>query len=388
MATAGSEQARQLEKVKKTFAEVYREAGKAQSEGQYHISEAFESEIDKVLNNEMDKSSQVKARDFTPEILVNNGVRDLPMLITQNHVKSTIYTESEAKALGLPTGKNINYHGLGKELLVQSIDNMDDPSEIYKKDDDHYLIVTEMKNSAGETVIIPVKIDGKGTYNDVYIDENQIQSAYGKKNLQSYLDRNNFELIYKKSTALNEGVRYSNIGDALSNITVAQDGEKVNGQFSLSDSDGKELTKDQQEYFKDSKMRDENGNLKVMYHGSENAGFHVFDSEKGDRFLAVTSFSLLRAGEIADQRHQRAYKNCRKCHGHPQAAPLRQFTGHEEETQRQQGTDDRHNGGDHLQGNHAQSGKQKKQNKYSHICRNEQGDLTFQFTVTVSLCHG
>lgn len=52
--------------------------------------------------------------------------------------------------------------------------------------------------------------------------------------------------------------------------------------YSLSDSDGRELTKGQQEYFKDSKVRDENGSLKVMYHGTTNAGFTVFNSEHSD----------------------------------------------------------------------------------------------------------
>ena len=51
-----------------------------------------------------------------------------------------------------------------------------------------------------------------------------------------------------------------------------------NAKYSLSDSDGKELTKEQQEYFKDSKVRDENGNLKVMYHGTSNGGHTVFDT--------------------------------------------------------------------------------------------------------------
>lgn len=52
-------------------------------------------------------------------------------------------------------------------------------------------------------------------------------------------------------------------------------------KYSIS-SEGKELTKEQQEFFKDSKMRDENGNLKVMYHGSQDAGFHVFDPKMSD----------------------------------------------------------------------------------------------------------
>ena len=47
-------------------------------------------------------------------------------------------------------------------------------------------------------------------------------------------------------------------------------------RFSLKDSEGNTLTKEQQEFFKDSKVRDENGNLLVVYHGSP-AKFTVFD---------------------------------------------------------------------------------------------------------------
>lgn len=60
------------------------------------------------------------------------------------------------------------------------------------------------------------------------------------------------------------------------------EGKAKGTKYSLSDSDGKKLTKQQQEYFKDSKMRDEQGNLKVMYHGSQDAGFHVFDGKFSD----------------------------------------------------------------------------------------------------------
>ncbi len=46
------------------------------------------------------------------------------------------------------------------------------------------------------------------------------------------------------------------------------------------DSEGHELSQGQQDYFKDSKIRDENGRLKVMYHGTSEYGFTVFDKKK------------------------------------------------------------------------------------------------------------
>lgn len=77
-------------------------------------------------------------------------------------------------------------------------------------------------------------------------------------------------------------------------------------KYSLSDSDGKTLTKEQQEYFKDSKVRDENGNLKVMYHGTPNGDFTVFrdgtyfteNKEYADRYQSPSASSIS-SGKVA-----------------------------------------------------------------------------------------
>lgn len=274
----------------------------------YHISENFSDEIDKTLNNTLSANTQVKARDFTPKILVNNGVKDLPMLITQKHIKSVVYTLEEAKKLGLST-KNINYHGLGKELLLKAIDNLDTPQAIYKTSNNNYFVVTEFKDNDNREIIVPIHIDGKGNYNDVYIDENQIKSVYGKNNLERYIKNNKFEQIYKKEDLdFNEGVQYSNIASSSTNI-IPQSNENINqnedsnqSSFSMQeDNKGRKLTKEQQEFFKDSKVVDEKGNLKTVYHGTERkfntfnydnlgkntsslgAGFYFTDQEKTAR---------------------------------------------------------------------------------------------------------
>ena len=54
---------------------------------------------------------------------------------------------------------------------------------------------------------------------------------------------------------------------------------KSKTSYSLKDSEGNTLTEAQQEYFKDSKVRDENGNLLVMYQGARE-DFTVFDRKK------------------------------------------------------------------------------------------------------------
>lgn len=53
-------------------------------------------------------------------------------------------------------------------------------------------------------------------------------------------------------------------------------------QFSLTDNKGRTLSKEQQNFFKDSKVRDENGNLLTMYHGTPNGNFTIF---KGSNYF-------------------------------------------------------------------------------------------------------
>lgn len=209
------------------------------SKTKYHISENFSAEIDKALNNKLPSNTQVKARDYTPKILVNNGVQDLPMLITQKHIKSTVYTLQQAKSLKLPV-KNINYHGLGKELLIKAIDNLDNPQAIYKTNDNNYLIVTEFKDRNNKEIIVPIQINAQGRYNSVFIDENQIKSVYGRNNLKNYIENNNFTEIYKKNKELdfNEGIQYSNVANSSKNsISSAKLDVNTNTKYSIPESE-------------------------------------------------------------------------------------------------------------------------------------------------------
>ena len=61
-------------------------------------------------------------------------------------------------------------------------------------------------------------------------------------------------------------------------------------RYSERDSEGNSLSAEQEEYFKDSKVRDANGNLKVMFQGTQNGGFTVFDRENAtDGFFFTDS---------------------------------------------------------------------------------------------------
>lgn len=95
-----------------------------------------------------------------------------------------------------------------------------------------------------------------------------------------------YEGIDTRGTTL-DNTEYGSVIYDLKGEDFAKKKEIGTAKYSLSDSDGKHLTKEQSEYFKDSKMRDENGNLKVMYHGSQDAGFHVFDPAHSDDEISL-----------------------------------------------------------------------------------------------------
>ncbi len=100
------------------------------------------------------------------------------------------------------------------------------------------------------------------------------------------------DVITKKETELISGVSLNTTeaNETENNLfmtSILQKALSVNSydmqnkpKFSLKeDSEGNKLSEQQQEYFKNSKIRDENGNLQVVYHGTE-SDFTVFDSSK------------------------------------------------------------------------------------------------------------
>ena len=57
--------------------------------------------------------------------------------------------------------------------------------------------------------------------------------------------------------------------------------------FSRRNSNGRELTEAQLEYFKDSHVRDADGNLLVVYHGTENGGYTIFNPKRSDDRISL-----------------------------------------------------------------------------------------------------
>ena len=149
------------------------------------------------------------------------------------------------------------------------------------------MIITEIEDKNGDNVLVALHLDRY----QKRLRINRIASVYGKHNITGYIKNQIKEgnMVFpdndtqKKSIdwATNRGLQLpklvqSNI--ATPNVNISEADKKSNKKFSLSvDSEGRLLTKEQQEYFKDSKVIDSKGALKVIHHVTNSYGFDVFD---------------------------------------------------------------------------------------------------------------
>ena len=260
VATAGSKEARQLEKVKHEFEKVYKEIGKASEETnaktdvQHSLSDSNGKQLTKE-QSEYFKDSKI--RDENGNLLVM-------------------------------------YHGTKKGgFNVFQNKRRPNTEGFYFTNDKTYSDTFEGK-------------DGDGKYYDI-VQEGIEEGYYSPETYEVYLDVKNpfvltadqvdiiedigyWENIYKPiKNAGYDGVMMEDMSQVfvfnsnqIKRVDNTNPTKNADIRYSVSDSDGKQLTDGQVNYFKRSKMRDDNGNLMVMYHGSQDAGFHVFDPAHSD----------------------------------------------------------------------------------------------------------
>ena len=128
------------------------------------------------------------------------------------------------------------------------------------------------------------------TKKGIQLKVHKVSNAYAKDHAQYQLDHSVVKYVSpdkKRTAAWNRRTRLqlpfmptnssstNNVPQNQQN-SKTQSGKTRNSLAVTEDSTGKELTKGQQEFFKDSKIRDEEGRLLRLYHGSM-ANFTVFD---------------------------------------------------------------------------------------------------------------
>lgn len=242
---------------------------------------SFAEQVDAVLHGEFNRYTDVYIMD-TPSILQAFGLKEYPMLISQKHLRDINHPKSN---------KNSHWHGLSESIIQKIPSFIESPAIVMEsatKSVDIVVVSSEL-DSDGLPIVISIHPDGSGRYNRAEIASNFVTSVYGKNGFAEYINAaiadNRIRYNNKKRTqSLFANARLqlpgSLLKDGFFNDSISTDQENVKRKFSLkTDSEGRKLSEQQEEYFKDSKIVDGDGRLKVMYRGG-NEDFTVFDRKK------------------------------------------------------------------------------------------------------------
>lgn len=146
------------------------------------------------------------------------------------------------------------------------------------------------KNRGYDTVVIaaPMIVEGESSFDGEYITAVIVIRRGGDNNQRFYVHESisikKDELLFKTEIPKSRGYlgnSPSSIFNLLQKIVKGKKNvDEGTEKYSLPvDSNGNKLSEEQMEYFKDSVVRDEKGNIKVVYHGSPET-FTVFDYKK------------------------------------------------------------------------------------------------------------
>ena len=121
----------------------------------------------------------------------------------------------------------------------------------------------------------------EGTVN-IGIDSDGNKHFYEINKIKEVDDISGKNLNRSSASSINNSIASGNKDVNTTAKYSIQESENNSGSFNLSkyDNKGRALSKEQQEYFKDSKVKDEKGNLKEVYHGSNTNGITIFDIDK------------------------------------------------------------------------------------------------------------
>ena len=201
--------------------------------------------------------------------IVVNVDTDIVVAITKDGIRETL--SSGKRYFSLPrkikTAKIAVIDNLPDMIRYAEVVN-ENEKNYHSKEGSSFLVLNHPAIVDGENYNVEIKIKKTPVENKFYIHNMTLQN----KNETVAL---NAKDKISRGLNSNELSRTDNIANNASNVNNNET------KFSLDvDSDGNKLTQQQAEYFKNSKVRDEDGNLLKVYHGtSEN--FTVFDKTKG-----------------------------------------------------------------------------------------------------------
>ena len=262
----GTKEEKALREVQKKFKEAYRQQSGQQTVTQYSIQQAKDGS--KYVNIDTDQhifdGKTIAEQNKIAKEYILNTFRENGLIVDGKEVKvnnktATKYTNPKENISD--SKKRV------KNRISTELDNLLNVSKLIKKE-------TDKKNHAFAK-------DGWEYYQTTF----KLNDSYftGVANVGVNGDnRTLYDINQIKKTTHNDKAGNTaaiSIGLPFYEDTISQ--KENNVKYSLTDNQGRTLTKEQQEFFKDvsPEVKDENGNLKRFYHGS-NSEFTIFDINK------------------------------------------------------------------------------------------------------------
>lgn len=191
------------------------------SSGVVKSEKTFAEQVDEALSGKLPFYTSLKVCD-TPQILIDVGCEQLPMLYTQKHLKNAI----------LPPDEKNHRHGLEIEQIKRLPELLSHPVMIIDSPNrkDSIIVVTSEVDKSDNPIIASIKPNGEGRYEVENVSSNFITSVYGRNNFSEYFRRivQSDNLLFcdkQKSQAMFErwGEQYSELTNNLDfNIIIHQ----------------------------------------------------------------------------------------------------------------------------------------------------------------------
>ena len=280
--TAGSQEAKKLEEVKRAFEKAYKENGKEVNDNKYSLGEIIDDNnnsygvgvhLDSTFLDNLSSDERVELiKEYVKELGGQTfGAYDA----NGNKVDVTIATSKRFKN---KSGKKVSAN---KDLQTKFIKNETKQEAIALIDE---LVSTATQDGSAPPNYSHDWLDNNGKndweYWTTYIQDKNKTIWEATLNIAN--SSNGEKILYDISPIKKVGKAVKSATSPTIN-SISQNTENTTPTYSISeDSQGRKLSNEQMEFFKESKVRDENGALIPVYHGTK-ADFSVFEPNKGEK---------------------------------------------------------------------------------------------------------
>ena len=195
----------------------------------FSISEALDEDLDDVLDGTFQAENNELYIGNTSEFLTNViGVDELDVTMPASKAYSAMVTEEKARRDGRYR-EGTNYHGLGKDGLLDVLRSSEEPVAAFaytadekgKRANRIVLVTDEVR--AGKNIAVIEELETKGYRGGQRIDANKVITSYDRGTLvddivKAAADGRLLHLDKKRSQALNAGTRAANWREAIRSV--------------------------------------------------------------------------------------------------------------------------------------------------------------------------